>query len=281
MKIEHWHCQANYSAEQLDYSNLLGACLGNEGSPRRDQHCDSRKGDRDLSRNPANPLHPVEDLIKFEGGGRIASSDRSFDAELNDVLNLNVAFLVAQRRATLDAFQGALAKRGSCREQSCRSGSGSGTGSRRPATFESSVKSSFTGYGSDCRGRSERPDVASCCRSMPLVEHVPRSDHAHDRLTRVLRVQAATKLAVVIYDIGVPERARVVALTQRASFVRGPSGFNYMTGVAGPQHHNLNALNSWVPRSGPDAKLPSRGCGVFRRFEQLVGHPKAETVPDS
>ena len=28
------------------------------------------------------------------------------------MLNLNVAFLIAQRRATLDAFQGALAKRG-------------------------------------------------------------------------------------------------------------------------------------------------------------------------
>jgi uncharacterized protein (TIGR02646 family) len=112
MKIEHWHCQAKYGAQQLDYSNLLGACLGNDGSPGRDQHCDSRKGDRDLSRNPANPQHRVEDVIRFEGGGRIASSDPSFDAELNDVLNLNVAFLVAQRRATRDAFQGALAKRG-------------------------------------------------------------------------------------------------------------------------------------------------------------------------
>jgi uncharacterized protein (TIGR02646 family) len=112
MKIEHWHCQANYSAEQLDYSNLLGACMGNEGSPGKDQYCDSRKGDRDLSRNPANPLHRVEDVIKFEGSGRVASSDPAFEAELNDVLNLNVAFLIAQRRATLDAFQGALAKRG-------------------------------------------------------------------------------------------------------------------------------------------------------------------------
>jgi len=104
MKIEHWHCRANYSAEQLDYSNLLGACLGNEGSPGKDQHCDSRKGDRDLSRNPANPLHRVEDVIQFEGSGRVASTDPVFEAELNDVLNLNVAFLTAQRRAILEAF---------------------------------------------------------------------------------------------------------------------------------------------------------------------------------
>lgn len=41
MKIEHWHCQENYSAEQLNYRNLLGACMGNEGEPRKEQHCDT------------------------------------------------------------------------------------------------------------------------------------------------------------------------------------------------------------------------------------------------
>jgi uncharacterized protein (TIGR02646 family) len=39
MKIEHWHCLANYSDEQLDYSNLLAACMGNEGFARNVQHC--------------------------------------------------------------------------------------------------------------------------------------------------------------------------------------------------------------------------------------------------
>ncbi len=53
MKIEHWHCQDNYESEQLNYSNMLGACMGNEGKLVRDQHCDTRKGNRDLSRNPA------------------------------------------------------------------------------------------------------------------------------------------------------------------------------------------------------------------------------------
>jgi len=51
MKIEHWHSQDRYEAEQLDYGNLLGACMGNEGKAHWDQHCDTRKGDRDLSRN--------------------------------------------------------------------------------------------------------------------------------------------------------------------------------------------------------------------------------------
>lgn len=58
MKIEHWHSRApgRYPAEQLDYSNLLGACMGNQGQPWDHQHCDTRKGDRDFSRNPANRM---------------------------------------------------------------------------------------------------------------------------------------------------------------------------------------------------------------------------------
>jgi uncharacterized protein (TIGR02646 family) len=112
MKIEHWHSQEHYRTQQLDYSNLLAACMGHEGSPGRDQHCDTRKANQDLSRNPANPMHRVEDLIQFRGDGQIVSSDPAFDAELNSVLNLNVAFLKNNRKETLNAFQYVLAKFG-------------------------------------------------------------------------------------------------------------------------------------------------------------------------
>ena len=112
IKIEHWHCQTNHAGEQLDYSNMLGACMGNEGRRGSDQHCDSRKGDRDFSRNPANPMHHVEDLTRFLGDGRIVSNDPAFDAELNEVLNLNLPFLRNSRKAMLSAFQEGLAKRG-------------------------------------------------------------------------------------------------------------------------------------------------------------------------
>jgi len=106
MKIEHWHSQEQpqYRDEQLVYSNLLGACMGNEGQPGKQQHCDTKKGDRDLSRNPANPLHRVEDLVRFTGDGKIASDDQAFNAELNNVLNLNVPFIVNNRKATLDVW---------------------------------------------------------------------------------------------------------------------------------------------------------------------------------
>ena len=112
MKIEHWRCQDHFPAEQLDYANLLGACLGNEGQTLNKQHCDTLKANRHLSRNPANPAHQVERLVHFEGDGRITSPDSTFDAELNDALNLNVSFLKNNRRAVLDAFKTTLSKYG-------------------------------------------------------------------------------------------------------------------------------------------------------------------------
>lgn len=115
MKIEHWHCQENHIAEQLDYSNLLGACMGGEGKLLRDQHCDTRKGSLDLSRNPANPDHRIEDVIRFGGDGRIFSDEPVLDTELNKVLNLNLAFLTNNRKAALTAFKDVLPKRGPLR----------------------------------------------------------------------------------------------------------------------------------------------------------------------
>lgn len=114
MKIEHWHSQSpsKYPEEQLDYTNLLGACKGNEGQPRAKQHCDSRKADQHLSRNPANPAHAVEDFIRFEFDGSIASTGPIFDTEPNAVLNLNLAFLKNNRKVTLDAFKVLLGKDG-------------------------------------------------------------------------------------------------------------------------------------------------------------------------
>lgn len=108
MKIEHWHCQELHLREQLNYANLLGACLGNEGQPQKEQHCDTRKGNAALSRNPANPDDPIEVLVHYLGNGWIASSDPQFERELNEVLNLNLPFLVNNRKAVLDGFMRSL-----------------------------------------------------------------------------------------------------------------------------------------------------------------------------
>ena len=106
MKIEHWRCQANYPDERLRYRNLLGACKGNETQPFKDQHCDTRKGDRDLRFNPAEPTHQVEAHIRYAVDGSICGNDPEFDCQLNDVLNLNHPWLKQQRKSLLDGVLG-------------------------------------------------------------------------------------------------------------------------------------------------------------------------------
>jgi len=110
MKIEHWRCRENYPNLQLEYGNLLGACRGGHGRPGKEQHCDTYKGNTDLSINPADPACNVEHLIQFPGSGRIKSDDADLDRELNEVLNLNHPLLVANRKALLESFLGAIGK---------------------------------------------------------------------------------------------------------------------------------------------------------------------------
>ncbi|EJM67833.1 TIGR02646 family protein [Pseudomonas sp. GM50] len=110
MKIEHWKCQALHPARQLDYSNLLGACLGGQGGAGKNRHCDTQKGNSNLCFSVCDLAHPVERQIKFLGSGKITSDDAAVDAALNDVLNLNWSRLVSNRKAVLDAFKQKLGK---------------------------------------------------------------------------------------------------------------------------------------------------------------------------
>jgi len=114
MKIEHWHSQSKYPHEVLVYSNLLGSCKGNEGNNHdpRIQHCDTRKGNSDIKWNPANSDHHIEDRIRYLADGIIFSEDEEFNQQINEVLNLNVSFLVTSRKYVLDSFRESLGNKG-------------------------------------------------------------------------------------------------------------------------------------------------------------------------
>lgn len=103
MKIEHWRSQSRCPAEQLNYGNLLGACLGGDGRPPHLQHCDTRKADRVLRWNPADPAHHIETRLRYELDGSIRSDDGGFDGDLEAVLNLNLPILKNNRKRILDA----------------------------------------------------------------------------------------------------------------------------------------------------------------------------------
>jgi uncharacterized protein (TIGR02646 family) len=102
MKIEHWQSQATYPQHQLAYGNLLGACPGGEGQAASDQHCDTRKANRDLKWNPATTAHMIETRVRYLANGAIESPDADFNEQLNSVLGLNLQFLKNNRKVALD-----------------------------------------------------------------------------------------------------------------------------------------------------------------------------------
>jgi uncharacterized protein (TIGR02646 family) len=101
MKIEHWQPQTKYSSRQLDYRNLLGACMGNQGARPQNQHCDTRKGDSEITINPIEGDKYCENLIKYRPDGRIYSDDVSINHDLNETLNLNLGSLKKNRSDAL------------------------------------------------------------------------------------------------------------------------------------------------------------------------------------
>src|ERR1051325_418597 len=120
MKIEHWLCQEDHGDHCLDYGNLLGAGLGGHGNPRRQQHCDTRKGKRSLHRNPAKASPPVDRDVHYLADGTIRSDAARFDGELNDVLNLNMQRLKNNRMAVLDGLRHWAGRGGSLRKATIR-----------------------------------------------------------------------------------------------------------------------------------------------------------------
>lgn len=105
MKIEHWECQAGHPGRQLDFGNLHGACIGGQGRPHREQHCDTRKGNDVLCFSVCDPAHPIEHKIRFLGDGTVKADDAAIEEALNAVVNLNLPRLVSNRKAVLAAFQ--------------------------------------------------------------------------------------------------------------------------------------------------------------------------------
>ena len=104
MKIEHWRSQSCYPSMQLEYSNLLGACMGGEGQPSRLQHCDTRKGDLELKWNPADQHCSIETRIRYTSDGSVRSDDETFCMQIDNVLNLNLSLLKNNRKRVADEF---------------------------------------------------------------------------------------------------------------------------------------------------------------------------------
>ena len=108
VKIEHW--SPRNSENELDYNNLLAVCYGNQGSPKEEQTCDTRKGSDAISISPLNESDMRR--IYYSNSGEIHSDDAIADAEMQNILNLNGqnGIPLMGRKAALKAFKSQLHK---------------------------------------------------------------------------------------------------------------------------------------------------------------------------
>lgn len=103
--------------KEIEYSNFLAVCSGNEGHGQKSLCCDKARGNRELFLSPLDP--DCNHLIEYSSSGTIKAAatipdeDRrnKIDDELNKVLNLNVGKdLKAKRKNVLDGMIASLQK---------------------------------------------------------------------------------------------------------------------------------------------------------------------------
>jgi len=115
MKIEHWYPESKLDvAECMDYSNMLGCCVGHKDHyDRAGDTCDTHKGDAEITLTPLNNDHIAK--IKYRTGtGEIYSDDPVIEHDLNVTLNLNCKEqqLKENRKAVLKTIQNQIQKKG-------------------------------------------------------------------------------------------------------------------------------------------------------------------------
>ncbi len=103
MKIDHFEAQSVEPEKALSYSNMLGACLGGMGNPPKLQHCDTKRGNRPIEYNPADPLRDIHSVIVLGANGRLSSPSAIFSDQLDKTLGLNLPRLVTERERQIKA----------------------------------------------------------------------------------------------------------------------------------------------------------------------------------
>ena len=106
MTIEHHAAQSNDDDRALEWSNLLGVCLGGRGQPRSQQWCDARRGNEKLTLNPIDP--EIEREIRYRDDGTIVAVNSANQSTLDKFLGLNLSHHQRARAGTLDAFFGVM-----------------------------------------------------------------------------------------------------------------------------------------------------------------------------
>ena len=105
-KIEHLRSREHHPNLQMDYSNMVICCPGRMAG---NMHCDASKGDKDIQCSPLS--QEAMSTIQYDNDGTIKSTNKAYNAEINDVLHLNIDILKSNRKALWDAVRKKIQRR--------------------------------------------------------------------------------------------------------------------------------------------------------------------------
>lgn len=110
-RIEHVTPQSSLTQkEAMDFGNMVICCPGAISSTANNMtHCDRHKAQSPISFSPFD--QNFIDSISYATDGSIKSSVKQYDAEINQVLNLNIPLLKLNRRNVRYSIVAQLSKR--------------------------------------------------------------------------------------------------------------------------------------------------------------------------
>ena len=95
-RVEHIKSRELHDDLKLDYTNMVICCPGHIGT---EDHCNRQKGAKDISFTPLD--QQFIDTIKYNSDGTIISTNKVYNKEINEVLNLNTELLKKNRKVML------------------------------------------------------------------------------------------------------------------------------------------------------------------------------------
>lgn len=103
-RIEHIIPQSELSdKEKMDFRNLVICCPGAiMDTSKKKAHCDRRKAENRIHLSPLDKNFIA--TIEYGSDGLIKSTDSICDQEINEILNLNIPLLKANRKAVKDVI---------------------------------------------------------------------------------------------------------------------------------------------------------------------------------
>lgn len=107
-RIEHILCRGKHDDEKLHYTNMVVCC---PGAINHHFHCDKSKDENDVTFDLFSDYF-FTTLSYQSKDGKISSSNKEYNSQMNQLLNLNNPLLMENRHSTLKGVIGYLDKKG-------------------------------------------------------------------------------------------------------------------------------------------------------------------------